>query len=155
MSEVGREILRPVKASGMQKAQLTPKNHSGQTDRAVPVGAMLMFSTFVYFGYRNRFQPTVHKRLMWFATMSLLDAGFDRWPVFDPYSLPVVNLICYTPLLMLLIGYDWWSTGNVQRVTIWSTIFMTAVQQIRHPLGHTAAWQSFAAWVAMHMPSFS
>jgi hypothetical protein len=66
-----------------------------------------------------------------------------------------VNLICYTPLLLLLIGYDWWSTGNVQRVTIWSTIFMTAAQQIRHPLGHTAAWQSFAAWVAMHMPSFS
>jgi len=122
---------------------------------AVPLGAMFMFSTFVYFGYRNRFQPTVHKRLMWFATMSLLDAGFDRWPVFDPYSLPVVNLICYTPLLLLLIGYDWWSTGNVQRVTIWSTIFMTAVQQIRHPLGHTAAWQSFAAWVAKHMPSFS
>ena len=121
----------------------------------VPLGAMLMFSTFVYFGYRNRFQPTVHKRLMWFATMSLLDAGFDRWPVFDPYSLPVVNLICYTPLLLLLIGYDWWSTGNVQRVTIWSTIFMTAVQQIRHPLGHTAGWQSFAAWIAMHMPSFS
>jgi len=122
---------------------------------AVPLGAMLMFSTFVYFGYRDRFQPTVHKRLMWFATMSLVDAGFDRWPVFDPYSLPVVNLICYTPLLLLLIGYDWWSTGNVQRVTIWSTIFMTAVQQIRHPLGHTAAWQSFAAWVATHMPSFS
>ena len=121
----------------------------------VPLGAMLMFSTFVYFGYRNRFQPTMHKRLMWFATMSLLDAGFDRWPVFDPYSLPVVNLICYTPLLLLLIGYDWWSTGNVQRVTIWSTIFMTAAQQIRHPLGHTGAWQSFAAWVAMHMPSFS
>ena len=42
---------------------------------AVPLGAMLMFSTFVYFGYRNRFQPSVHKRLMWFATMSLLDAG--------------------------------------------------------------------------------
>ena len=122
---------------------------------AVPLGAMLMFSTFVYFGYRNRFQPTMHKRLMWFATMSLLDAGFDRWPVFDPYSLPVVNLICYTPLLLLLIGYDWWSTGNVHRVTIWSTIFMTAVQQIRHPLGHTAAWQSFASWVAMHIPSFS
>ena len=121
----------------------------------VPVGAMLMFSTFIYFGYRNRFQPAVHKRLMWFATMSLLDAGFDRWPVFDPFSLPVVNLICYTPLLLLLIGYDWWSTGKVQRVTIWATIFMTASQQIRHPLGHTAAWQSFAAWVASHMPSFS
>jgi hypothetical protein len=122
---------------------------------AVPLGDMLMFSTFVYLGYRNRFQPAVHKRLMWFATLSLLDAGFDRWPVFDPYSLPLVNLICFTPLLLLMIGYDWWSTGKVQRVTIWGTIFMVVVQQIRHPLGHTAAWQSFAAWIAMHMPSFS
>ena len=122
---------------------------------AVPLGDMLMFSAFVYLGYRNRVQPAVHKRLMWFATLSLLDAGFDRWPVFDPYSLPVVNLICFTPLLLLMIGYDWWSKGKVQRVTIWATIFMVVVQQIRHPLGHTAAWQSFAAWVAMHMPSFS
>ena len=122
---------------------------------AVPLFDMVMFSTFVYFGYRNRVQPAVHKRLMLFATLSLLDAGFDRWPVFDPYSLPIVNLICFTPLLLLMIGYDWWSSGKVQRVTIWSTIFMVVVQQIRHPLSHTAAWQSFAAWVAMHMPSFS
>jgi hypothetical protein len=122
---------------------------------AVPLGDMLMFSTFVYLGYRNRFQAAVHKRLMWFATLSLLDAGFDRWPVFDPFSLPVVNLICFIPLLLLMIGYDWWSTGKMQRVTIWGTIFIVVVQQIRHPLGHTAAWQSFAAWVAMHMPSFS
>jgi len=121
---------------------------------AVPLGDMLMFSAFVYLGYRNRSQPAVHKRLMWFATLALLDAGFDRWPVFDPYSLPVVHLICYTPLLLLLIGYDWWSTGKVQRVTIWSAIFLVVVQQIRHPLSHTAAWQTFAAWVAMHMPSF-
>ena len=122
---------------------------------AVPLADMLMFSAFVYLGYHNRFQPAVHKRLMWFATLSLLDAGFDRWPVFDPYSLPVVNLICFTPLLLLMLGFDWWSTGKVQRVTIASTSFMVVVQQIRHPLGHAAAWQSFAAWVAMHMPSFS
>jgi len=122
---------------------------------AVPLGDMLLFSTFVYLGYRNRFRAAGHKRLMWFATLSLLDAGFDRWKVFDPYSLPIVNLICFTPLLLLMIGYDWWSTSKVQRVTIWSTIFMVVVQQIRHPLGHTAGWQSFAAWVAMHMPSFS
>ena len=119
---------------------------------AVPLFDMLLFSAFVYLGYRNRFQPAVHKRLMWFATLSLLDAGFDRWPVFDPYSLPVVHLICFTPLLLMMIGYDRWSTGKVQRVTIWSTIFLIVVQQVRHPLSHTAAWQRFAAWVAMHKP---
>lgn len=121
----------------------------------VSLGDILMFSTFIYFGSRNRFQPAVHKRLMLFATLSLLDAAFDRWHVFDPYALPVVNLISFTPLLLLMIGYDWWSTGKVQRVTIWAAIFMTCVQQIRHPLGHTAAFQRFAAWIAVHMPSFS
>jgi len=122
---------------------------------AIPIGDMLMFSTFIYLGYHNRFEPAVHKRLMWFATLSLLDAGFDRWPVFDPYPLPLVHLICFAPLLLLAIGYDWWSRGKVQRVTIRSAIFMTAVQQTLYPLSHTAAWQSFAAWVAMHIPSFS
>jgi hypothetical protein len=97
---------------------------------AVSLADMFMFSMFVYFGYRNRFQPAVHKRLMWFATLAILDAGFDRWPVFNPYSLPVIHLICYIPLLLLLIGYDWWSTGKVQRVTIWSAIFLVFVQQI-------------------------
>jgi hypothetical protein len=121
----------------------------------VPLGDMLMFSAFVYFGYHNRLQPAVHKRLMLFATLSLLDAGFDRWPVFDLYSLPVVHLICFTPLLLLIIGYDWWSTSKVQRVTIWSAIFMIVVQQTCYPLGHTAGWQSFAAWVTTHMPSLS
>jgi hypothetical protein len=121
---------------------------------AVPVRAMLMFSAFVYLGYRNRFQPAVHKRLMWFATLVLLEAGFDRWPVFDRYPLPVVNLLSFAPLLLVMIGYDWWSTGKLQRVTIWSAIVLVLAQQISYPLGRTAVWQSFASWVAMHIPSF-
>jgi len=121
---------------------------------AVPIGAMLMFATFVYLGYRNRFDPTVHKRLMLFTSLSILDAAFDRWPIFDPYSLPVVNLMCYVPLILLLMGYDWWSTGRVQRVTLWSSAFLIIVQQARHIIGHTAWWQSFAAWVGTHTPSF-
>jgi energy-converting hydrogenase Eha subunit A len=122
---------------------------------AVSIGGMLMFCTFVYAGYRNRFRPEVHKRLMLFATFSLLDAGFDRWPVFDPYPLPVVNLICFTPLVLLMMGYDRWSTGRVQRVTLWSTLFLFTVQQGRHLVSATAAWHSFTVWVQLHMPSFS
>lgn len=121
---------------------------------AIPVADILMFATFVYLGYRNRIRPTVHKRLMLFATLALLDAAFDRWHIFDPYSLQIVNLVCFVPLLLLLIGYDWWSTGRVQRVTLWSSVFLLVVQQVRHPIGHTAVWQSFAAWVATYSPSF-
>jgi hypothetical protein len=121
---------------------------------AIPLADMLMFATFVYLGYRNRIRPTVHKRLMLFATLALLDAAFDRWHIFDPYSLPVINIVCFVPLLLLLVAYDWWSTGKFQRVTIWCGVFLLVVQQVRHPLGHTAVWQSFAAWVATHSPSF-
>ena len=122
---------------------------------AVSLGGMLMFGTFIYCGYRNRLRPSVHKRLMLFATFSLLDAGFDRWPVFDPYPLPLVNLICFAPLVLLVMAYDWYSTGRVQRVTLWSTLFLLTVQQVRHLLSPTEVWQSFAIWVQLHTPSFS
>ena len=121
---------------------------------AIPLADMLMFSTFVYLGFRNRTYPAVHKRLMLFATFALLDAGFDRWSIFDPYSLPVVHVICFLPLLAVLIGYDLWSTGKLQRVTLWASGFLVAVQQLRHPLSHTASWQAFATWAQTHAISF-
>jgi hypothetical protein len=121
---------------------------------AIPLADMLMFPTFVYLGFRNRTHPTVHKRLMLFATFALLDAGFDRWSIFYPYSLPVVQIICFFPLLAVLMAYDWWSTGKLQRVTLWASGFLVAVQQLRHPLSHTAAWQAFATWAQTHAISF-
>ena len=67
---------------------------------AVAMGDMLVFAAFVSLGYRYRSDPTAHKRLMLFATFALLDAGFDRWSIFDPYPLPLVNLICFGPLIL-------------------------------------------------------
>jgi hypothetical protein len=121
---------------------------------AVPMGDMVMFTTFVALGYQQRRDPAAHKRLMLFATFALLDAAFDRWSVFDPYSLPVVDLICFGPLVLLTAGYDWWSSGRAQKVTIWSTVFLFTVQQGRYPLGHGEGWQRLAAWVEIHMPAF-
>ena len=121
---------------------------------AIPLADMLMFSTFVHLGFRNRTHPPVHKRLMLFATFALLDAGFDRWSIFDPYPLPVVDAVCFFPLLAVLIVYDMWSTGKLQRVTLWANGFLVAVQQLRHPFSHTAAWQAFATWAQTHAISF-
>ena len=121
---------------------------------AIPLADILMFSTFVYLGFRNRPHAAVHKRLMLFATFALLDAGFDRWSIFDRYPLPVVNAVCFFPLLVVLMAYDWRSTGKLQRVTLWASSFLVAVQQLRHPLSHTAAWQAFATWAQNHTISF-
>ena len=121
---------------------------------AIPLADMLMFSTFVYLGFRNRTHPAVHKRLMLFATFALLDAGFDRWSIFDPYPLTVVHVVCFFPLLAVLMVYDMWSTGKLQRVTLWASGFLVAVQQLRHPFSHTATWQAFATWARTHAISF-
>jgi hypothetical protein len=120
---------------------------------AVGIGDMLMFATFVWLGYCNRSNPSVHKRLMLFATFALLDAGFDRWTIFDPYPLWQVHLICFVPLVLATMAYDWWSSGRVQRVTIWSTVFLFAVQQGRLAAGHWVGWQRMAAQVETHMPA--
>jgi hypothetical protein len=120
---------------------------------AIGIGAMLMFATFVFLGYRNRNNPAVHKRLMLFATFSLIDAGFDRWPVFDPFPIWQVNLICFVPLVLVTMAYDWWSTGKVMKVTIWSTVFLFTVQQGRLLIGRTAGWQRMATRVETIMPS--
>src|SRR5262244_1528011 len=43
---------------------------------AVPVTAMVSFSTLTFFGFRARNNPRAHKRLMLTATVALLDAAF-------------------------------------------------------------------------------
>jgi hypothetical protein len=114
---------------------------------AAPIFDMLMFSVFTYFAYRNRSRPMVHKRLILFATFSLLDAAFDRWSVFDPYPLWQVHLICFVPLVLATMIYDRWSTGTIQRVTICSAAFLLTTQEIRHVISQTEPWAHFANWV--------
>jgi hypothetical protein len=121
---------------------------------AAPIFDMLMFSVFTYFAFRNRSRPAVHKRLILFATFSLLDAGFDRWSVFDPYPLWQVNLICFVPLVLATMVYDRWSTGIIQRVTIWSAAFLLTTEEIRHFISQTEPWAHFAHWVGARVPPF-
>ena len=36
---------------------------------------------------------------------------------------------------------------SLQRVTVWASIFVIVVQQLRISIGHTSTWQAFATWV--------
>lgn len=114
---------------------------------AIPIADMLVFSTLIYFAFRERFNPAAHKRLILIATITLLDAAFVRWPIPAAWwNLRVAQMCCY-PLLLLLIGYDLWSTGKIQRATLWASVFLIVAQQVRSPIGRTVPWQSFATWV--------
>src|SRR5205807_838877 len=104
---------------------------------AVPLADMLVFSTLIYFAFRKRFNPAAHKRLILIATITLLDAAFIRWPIPAAWwDLRMAQMCCY-PLLLLLIGYDLWSTGKIQRATLWASAFLIVLQQVRSPIGRT------------------
>jgi len=49
--------------------------------------------------------------------------------------------------LLILAAYDLWSTRKVYRATLWAGAFLIFVQQVRIPIGKTAAWHAFASWV--------
>jgi len=120
---------------------------------AVPIGDMLVFSALIYFGFRERFNPAAHKRLMLVATITLLGAAFVRWPIpVAWWDLRVAQMCCY-PLLLLLMCYDLWSTGKVHRATLWASVLLIVVQQVRIPIGRTSLWQSFATWAQNLVPS--
>jgi hypothetical protein len=83
-----------------------------------------MFSTLIYFAFRNRSNCSVHKRLILIGTRFARDV-----------------LVCCYPLLLLLTGYDRWSTGKIQRVTLRAGAFLVVVQTERNFIRRTFAWQ--------------
>jgi hypothetical protein len=122
---------------------------AARTFYAIPTADMLAFSVLIYFGFRERSHPAAHKRLMLIATVAILDAAFVRWPI--PVSwwhrdMHAADVCCYI-LLLLLIGYDLWSLKKIHRATLWATMFLVVLHQLRVPIGRTAPWQAFAAWV--------
>ena len=112
---------------------------------------MLVFATLIYFGFRHRFDPAAHKRLVLIATITFLGAASVRWPVpVSWWNLRTAELCGYA-LLLVLVAYDLWTTKTIQRATLWGGAFLVARQQVRRPIGHTAAFQGFATWVQIHV----
>jgi hypothetical protein len=121
---------------------------------AIPIADMGAFATLIYFGFRERFHPAAHKRLMLIATIMITDAAFVRWPVrVGWWNLQTAQICCYA-LLLSVAGYDLWSTRRIHRATLWGSIFVVVLQQMRAPIGHTALWQSFATRVLNLVRSF-
>ena len=107
---------------------------------------MLIFATLIFLAFRFRSSPATHKRLILVGTVALMIAAIARWPIWnhrDPITAALTSYI----FLLILLTYDLWSTRKVHRATIWAGTFLIFIQQIRIPVGKTAAWHSFATWV--------
>ncbi len=113
----------------------------------VPMTDMVIFGTLIFFAFRARRDPPAHKRLIYIATVGVLIAAIARFPFSWFFHNAVHAAMASYVFLLMLIVYDLWSTHKVHRVTLWAACFLIFVQQIRIPIGKTAAWHAFAAWV--------
>jgi FtsH-binding integral membrane protein len=112
----------------------------------IPMTDMLIFATLVFFAFRARSNPPAHKRLIFVATIGLQIAAIARWPFVLVHRKPMMAALASYVFLLILVAYDLWSTRKVHRATIWAGAFLIFVQQIRIPIGKTAAWHAFATW---------
>lgn len=112
----------------------------------IPMADMLIFATLVLFAFRARFNPPAHKRLIIIATTALMTAAIARWPFALVQRNAIVATLSSYFFLLMLVAYDLWSTRKVHRATLWAGAFLIFLQQVRIPIGKTAAWHAFATW---------
>ncbi len=116
----------------------------------VPLTDMLIFAVCLYSAFRARFNPSAHKRYIYVATTALLIAAIARLPLSFGSRRVLLAALLSNVFLLILVGYDWWSTRTIQRATLWAGAFLIIVQQVRLPIGRSTAWHAFAAWVQTH-----
>ena len=96
-------------------ARHIPFGRPGIVYQTSAIFAIFGFAVLTYFGYRERRNPSAHKRLMMLATISLLPAAFSRWPFLHDdlrHDGLKAGLCCFA-LAALIASYDLWSSAKV------------------------------------------
>jgi hypothetical protein len=115
-----------------------------RTFSLVSVMGMVMFGTLITWSYVARRRPDAHKRLVLYATLSMMDAGVDRWPLVAMGMNQSWATWIYTALLLLPVAYDLVSLRRVHWVTMFAAPFAFLLHRLEFPLGNTHAWHAAA-----------
>jgi hypothetical protein len=143
-------VVLGVMAATDSLARGAPAGRDPQMFYIIPVTDILLFAVPLYFAFRTRVDPPAHKRFIYIATIALLTPAIARLPfafVFRKSSVVALLADCF---VLVLAGYDLWSTHRIHRATLWAGSLLIFVLQIRVPVGKTGAWHAFAAW-AQHL----
>jgi FtsH-binding integral membrane protein len=124
-----------------------PVGRDAQAFYIVPLTDMVFFATVLFFAFRNRRDSAAHKRFIYVATNALLIAAIARVPIAFSYRNIFIATLLSDIFLVALVAYDLWSTHKIHRATLWAGGFLIFMQQVRLPLGKTAAWHAFASWI--------
>jgi hypothetical protein len=114
---------------------------------AVALSEIAGFAVPVFFGFYLRRRSAFHKRLILIGTIATTTAGFGRWPVSFLLHKPLPAMLAAFTLLLLLIGFDLLSTRRLHRATVFGSAWVVFIELTGFAVGHTAAWQVFAAHV--------
>jgi hypothetical protein len=147
---LGIVIVGPLAATSSLRRGAAPQGLDPLTFYIVPLSAIAMFAGFVFFAWRARRRPAAHKRLIMLANITAISAAVGRWPIaFFQDHPPAMNLV---PLAFILAiaAYDLASQRKLQKATLWGGLLLMAVDLARIPIGKTAAWHAFAAFMLTH-----
>ena len=89
----------------------------------------------------------VHKKLMLFATVIILDAAVARWPFAFVKGGPAVFFAVIDLFLLACVLYDLATRRRVHPATLWGGTLIVISQPLRLVIGRTHAWITFADWL--------
>jgi hypothetical protein len=140
-------VLGVLAATDALVRQAGPPGRDPKFFYIIPLTDMLIFATLIVFAFRARSNSAAHKRLILIATVSLMIAPVARWPLAVVHRNPIAAAFTTYIFLLMLVAYDLWSARKIHRATVWASVFLIFIQQIRIPIGKTALWHAFASWV--------
>lgn len=150
---------------GMAQADEFGAALAGREFSVIPLTAIVFFGAVVALAIAKIDKPDTHKRLMFLATVSILQAAAARWffvflgppearglsPAETPPGPVAVSIapgLLVDVLIVAAMIYDWRTRGKVHPVYLIGGGAMLFLQLIRVPLSTTSAWHAIANWVA-------
>ncbi len=115
---------------------------------SIPLLGISCFAVVIFAAWRTRRRPDAHKRLILIATIGLADAALGRFPWSRIGLAPAAGAVTGLGVLILLvIAYDLFSLRRLHRSTMWAAPLTFAVGAFSVPVGMTAGWHAFAAFL--------
>lgn len=112
----------------------------------VPTTQILLFALFAGLAYMRRSDRDAHRRYIVLAMVDPMFGVLAPWT--HRYLFAVERWTNFSwVILLLLAAYDVAARRRLHPVTVWGSLLLIAVQEVRLPLGDTAAWTAIATWM--------
>jgi len=129
--------------------QLPPEGFLFQDSLAfmtVPLGDLALLAVFGAIAVWYRKRPEIHKRAMLLAGIGcMVPPAASRLPLGDGTAAMVLAFVL---LLAACLVHDYYERGRVHPLNLWGSVAILASVPARVALAQTAAWHSFAEWMA-------